>query len=233
MLRAAHARRQPALRPPRRHLVGRRLLLSLLRTSINPARSATCAASWPRSSASTRGARRRSTSAAAAACWRRSSPRLGCRVTGVDPSTESLETARAHADAEGLAIDYRSGRRAASFRGRAASTSPTAATCSSTSNDLQRPERDGPGPETRRRLHVRHDQSHSPQPAGLDQALAGVAVDRADGAEPPRLGHVHQAGGARGRDGRGRARRPRHGRTGPGSNPIAMLRTCAAARAAT
>jgi 2-polyprenyl-6-hydroxyphenyl methylase / 3-demethylubiquinone-9 3-methyltransferase len=32
--------------------------------------------------------------------------RLGCRVTGVDPSTESLETARQHASSEGLDIDY-------------------------------------------------------------------------------------------------------------------------------
>jgi 2-polyprenyl-6-hydroxyphenyl methylase/3-demethylubiquinone-9 3-methyltransferase len=32
--------------------------------------------------------------------------RIGCRVTGVDPSAESLETARRHARAEGLEIDY-------------------------------------------------------------------------------------------------------------------------------
>ncbi len=31
---------------------------------------------------------------------------LGCRVTGVDPSTESLETARGHARAGGLEIEY-------------------------------------------------------------------------------------------------------------------------------
>ena len=35
--------------------------------------------------------------------------RLGCRVTGVDPSERSLETARAHAQEEGLDIDYRRG----------------------------------------------------------------------------------------------------------------------------
>ncbi len=35
--------------------------------------------------------------------------RLGCAVTGVDPSRPSLETARAHAAASGLAIDYRAG----------------------------------------------------------------------------------------------------------------------------
>lgn len=34
--------------------------------------------------------------------------RLGCAVTGVDPSTESLAAARAHAAAERLAIEYRS-----------------------------------------------------------------------------------------------------------------------------
>jgi 2-polyprenyl-6-hydroxyphenyl methylase / 3-demethylubiquinone-9 3-methyltransferase len=33
--------------------------------------------------------------------------RLGCAVTGVDPSSDSLEVARAHARAEGLDIDYR------------------------------------------------------------------------------------------------------------------------------
>ncbi|HEX3556141.1 MAG TPA: bifunctional 2-polyprenyl-6-hydroxyphenol methylase/3-demethylubiquinol 3-O-methyltransferase UbiG [Thermoanaerobaculia bacterium] len=33
--------------------------------------------------------------------------RLGCDVTGVDPSEQSLEAARAHARHEGLAIDYR------------------------------------------------------------------------------------------------------------------------------
>lgn len=32
---------------------------------------------------------------------------LGCRVTGVDPSAESLSAARAHAASAGLAIDYR------------------------------------------------------------------------------------------------------------------------------
>ena len=35
--------------------------------------------------------------------------RLGCRVTGVDPSERSLETARAHARTSGLEIDYRAG----------------------------------------------------------------------------------------------------------------------------
>jgi 2-polyprenyl-6-hydroxyphenyl methylase/3-demethylubiquinone-9 3-methyltransferase len=35
--------------------------------------------------------------------------RLGCRVTGIDPSVNSLATARAHASAAGLAIDYRQG----------------------------------------------------------------------------------------------------------------------------
>jgi 2-polyprenyl-6-hydroxyphenyl methylase / 3-demethylubiquinone-9 3-methyltransferase len=32
--------------------------------------------------------------------------KLGCRVTGVDPSEPSLETARAHAEREGLEIEY-------------------------------------------------------------------------------------------------------------------------------
>jgi 2-polyprenyl-6-hydroxyphenyl methylase / 3-demethylubiquinone-9 3-methyltransferase len=32
--------------------------------------------------------------------------RLGCRVTGIDPSAESVETARAHAQAERLDIEY-------------------------------------------------------------------------------------------------------------------------------
>jgi 2-polyprenyl-6-hydroxyphenyl methylase/3-demethylubiquinone-9 3-methyltransferase len=35
--------------------------------------------------------------------------RLGCQVTGIDPSALSLETARAHAAASGLSIDYRAG----------------------------------------------------------------------------------------------------------------------------
>jgi 2-polyprenyl-6-hydroxyphenyl methylase/3-demethylubiquinone-9 3-methyltransferase len=35
--------------------------------------------------------------------------RLGCAVTGIDPSARSLEAARAHARAAGLAIDYRRG----------------------------------------------------------------------------------------------------------------------------
>lgn len=35
--------------------------------------------------------------------------RLGCAVTGVDPSAPSLAIARAHAAASGLAIDYREG----------------------------------------------------------------------------------------------------------------------------
>ena len=32
--------------------------------------------------------------------------RLGCRVTGIDPSAESVATARAHAESEGLEIEY-------------------------------------------------------------------------------------------------------------------------------
>lgn len=36
--------------------------------------------------------------------------RIGCRVVGIDPSGPSLETARRHAAAEGLEIDYREGR---------------------------------------------------------------------------------------------------------------------------
>ena len=35
--------------------------------------------------------------------------RLGCHVTGVDPSEPSLKTARTHAAASGLSIDYRTG----------------------------------------------------------------------------------------------------------------------------
>lgn len=35
--------------------------------------------------------------------------RLGCRVTGIDPSQPSLETARAHARQSGLEIEYRQG----------------------------------------------------------------------------------------------------------------------------
>lgn len=35
--------------------------------------------------------------------------RLGCAVTGIDPSEKSLEAARAHAREAGLAIDYRQG----------------------------------------------------------------------------------------------------------------------------
>ena len=35
--------------------------------------------------------------------------RLGCRVTGVDPSAKSIEEARRHAATAGLAIDYRTG----------------------------------------------------------------------------------------------------------------------------
>jgi 2-polyprenyl-6-hydroxyphenyl methylase/3-demethylubiquinone-9 3-methyltransferase len=35
--------------------------------------------------------------------------RLGCHVTGIDPSEPSLATARAHAQASGLCIDYRQG----------------------------------------------------------------------------------------------------------------------------
>ena len=35
--------------------------------------------------------------------------RLGCRVTGIDPSTQSVETARAHAATEGLDIEYTTG----------------------------------------------------------------------------------------------------------------------------
>lgn len=47
-------------------------------------------------------------SAAAAAFWPRSSPR-SARVSGVDPSVESLEVARAHARESGFEIDYREG----------------------------------------------------------------------------------------------------------------------------
>ncbi len=35
--------------------------------------------------------------------------RIGCRVTGIDPSEPSLETARRHAESVGLRIDYRQG----------------------------------------------------------------------------------------------------------------------------
>jgi 2-polyprenyl-6-hydroxyphenyl methylase/3-demethylubiquinone-9 3-methyltransferase len=35
--------------------------------------------------------------------------RIGCAVTGLDPSVRSLDTARRHAEAEGLGIDYREG----------------------------------------------------------------------------------------------------------------------------
>lgn len=36
--------------------------------------------------------------------------RMGARVTGLDPATETIEAARRHAAGQGLAIDYRAGR---------------------------------------------------------------------------------------------------------------------------
>jgi 2-polyprenyl-6-hydroxyphenyl methylase / 3-demethylubiquinone-9 3-methyltransferase len=36
--------------------------------------------------------------------------RLGARVTGIDPTPEAIATARRHADAQGLSIDYRTAR---------------------------------------------------------------------------------------------------------------------------
>ena len=36
--------------------------------------------------------------------------RLGARVTGIDPTPEAIATARGHAEAQGLAIDYRAAR---------------------------------------------------------------------------------------------------------------------------
>ena len=36
--------------------------------------------------------------------------RLGARVTGIDPTPEAISTARRHAEAQGLAIDYRAAR---------------------------------------------------------------------------------------------------------------------------
>src|SRR6202046_146667 len=49
------------------------------------------------------------TSAAAAGFWARGWAALGCRVTGVDPSSASIGAARAHAAGRGLRIDYRVG----------------------------------------------------------------------------------------------------------------------------
>ncbi len=54
--------------------------------------------------------------------------RLGCQVVGVDPSAVSIETARRHAAATGLDVDYRVG---SGERQTASSTSPTAVTSSS------------------------------------------------------------------------------------------------------
>ena len=58
---------------------------------------------------------------------------LGCRVTGVDPSAESLRHRRAHAARQGLEIEYVEGTGSSCPSRTAPSTSSTAATCSSTS----------------------------------------------------------------------------------------------------
>ena len=59
--------------------------------------------------------------------------RLGFRVTGIDPSAESVAAARAHAADAGLEIEYTVGTGERLPFADACSTSRTAATCSSTS----------------------------------------------------------------------------------------------------
>ena len=81
-------------------------LLSLLRTSINPARFGY----MRRVLTETLGIDPQGLAVLDVGCGggllAEEFARLGCRVTGVDPSAESLETARGHARAGGLEIEY-------------------------------------------------------------------------------------------------------------------------------
>ena len=120
--------------------------------------------------------------------------RMGARVIGVDPSSSSLETARAHASASGFSIDYRQG---TGEKLPLDDASVDIACCVDVLEHVK--DLDAVIAETsrvpapQRCLSVRHDQSHWTEPIRDDQALSGVAPDGLDAAEPAFMGAVHHA----------------------------------------
>ena len=195
MLRAPDARRQPALRPPRRHLVERRLGAQPAAHQHQPGTLRLHAAgARPRRS----GIDPQRLAVLDVGCGggllAEEFARLGCRVTGIDPSAESLEAARG-ARSRGVAS------RSSTWTG-AGEQLPF------------------PGRVVRRRLLLRRARARR-RPAARARRDARVLkpggvyiydtinrtrrsklvmiklfqewnVDRHDGAEPARLGHVHQ-----------------------------------------
>jgi 2-polyprenyl-6-hydroxyphenyl methylase / 3-demethylubiquinone-9 3-methyltransferase len=125
--------------------------------------------------------------------------KLGCRVTGVDVSERSLETARAHARQERLEIAYvPAPGEDLPFEDKTFDF----VYCCDVLEHVQSVERAvaeaGAGIEAGWRVPVRHDQPHAPQPARLHRAVSGMGCHALHGTRRARLGHVHQAAGARG-----------------------------------
>lgn len=83
--------------------------LSLLRTSLNPARFGYFTAALERLKIDPRG-RRALDIGCGGGLLAEEFARLGCNVTGIDPSARSVAAARAHAALSGLDIAYRVGR---------------------------------------------------------------------------------------------------------------------------
>jgi 2-polyprenyl-6-hydroxyphenyl methylase/3-demethylubiquinone-9 3-methyltransferase len=84
-------------------------VLSLLRTSINPARFGYMRRVLTEELGSDPRGKTALDVGSGGGLLAEEFARLGCHVTGIDPSTESVATARAHAQEEGLDIEYTAG----------------------------------------------------------------------------------------------------------------------------
>ncbi len=121
--------------------------------------------------------------------------RLGAHVIGVDPSSSSLETARAHASASGLSLDYRQGTGEKLPLDDASVDIACCVDVLEHVNDLDAVLAETSRvPASQRCLSVRHDQSHWIEPIRNDQALSGVAAHGLDAGQPALVGTVHHAG---------------------------------------
>lgn len=117
---------------------------------------------------------------------------MGFHVTGIDPSEQSLNTARQHAHSMGLSIQYQQG--SGESIPIADNTYLVVYCCGARARLGKSDRRNLPSDETGRRIFFRHAEPHIRQQAGGDQDLAGMEEHRLHAAPASRVENVYSAG---------------------------------------
>lgn len=124
--------------------------------------------------------------------------RMGFRVTGIDPSEQSLATARQHAQSKGLSIQYQQGTGESIPFADQHPPGCLLLRCSGARSRLAESDRRNlQDHETGRDILFRHTEPHVPQQVGSHQDLAGMEKHSLHAAPASRVEDVYPAGGVK------------------------------------